>query len=83
MFSEGVHSHLRFCLDHLSCVEMGPFSFIYSWVNRELRWVGDDSYVIFGQKFSGEKLSARQYVVMQEPVLLSSKFWAKSSHIFT
>jgi hypothetical protein len=44
--------------------------------------VGDDSHV-FGQKFPGEKGSLRQSVVMmQQPVLLSPKFRAKSSHNF-
>jgi hypothetical protein len=44
---------------------------------------GDDSHVVFGQKFPGEKGSKRRcVVVMQQPVLLLPKFWAKSSHIF-
>jgi hypothetical protein len=38
----------------------------------------------FGQIFPGEKGSVkRSIVVMQQPVLLSPKFGAKSSHIFT
>jgi hypothetical protein len=46
--------------------------------------VGDDSHVVFGQKFTGEKESVRRcVVVMQQLVLLSSKFGAKSLHIFT
>jgi hypothetical protein len=45
---------------------------------------GNDSRVIVGQKFPSEKESVRWcVVVMQQPVLLSPKFWAKSSHIFT
>jgi hypothetical protein len=45
---------------------------------------GDESHVFFGKKFPGEKGSVgRCVVVMQQPVLLSSKFGAKSSHIFT
>jgi hypothetical protein len=45
--------------------------------------VGDDSHV-FGQKFHGEKGSARRcVVVMQQSVLLPLKFGAKSSHILT
>jgi hypothetical protein len=47
--------------------------------------VGDDNYVIFGKKkIPGEKGSVRRCVVMmQQPVPLSPKFGAKSSHIFT
>jgi hypothetical protein len=44
---------------------------------------GDDSHVVFGQKFPGEKGSEKRCVVMmQQPVLLSPKFRAKSLHIF-
>jgi hypothetical protein len=43
---------------------------------------GDDSHVS-GKKFSGEKGSERQCIVMmQQPVLLLQKFEAKSLHIF-
>jgi hypothetical protein len=38
-----------------------------------------NSHVNFGQKFPGEKESV---VAMQQPVLLTPKFGAKSSHIF-
>jgi hypothetical protein len=45
---------------------------------------GDDSHVVFGQKFPGEKGSVRWYIVMlQQPVLLSLKFGTNSSHILT
>jgi hypothetical protein len=44
---------------------------------------GDDSHVVFGKEFPGEKGSARWcIVVMQQPVLLSPKFVMKASHIF-
>jgi hypothetical protein len=47
-------------------------------------WVADDSYVVLGKRFHGEKGSVRRWVVvMQLPVLLPPKFGAKSSHIFT
>jgi hypothetical protein len=36
-----------------------------------------------GKKFPGEKGSVLRCVVMQQPDLLSPKFGAKSSHIFT
>jgi hypothetical protein len=39
---------------------------------------GDDSQVLYGQKFPGEKGSVtRCIVVMQQPVLLSPKLGAK------
>jgi hypothetical protein len=42
--------------------------------------VGDDSRVVFGQKFPGEKESVRWCIVVnKQPVLLLPK----SSHIFT
>jgi hypothetical protein len=44
---------------------------------------GGDSHAVFGKKFPGKKGSVRRcIVVMQQPVLLSPKFGAKSSHIF-
>jgi hypothetical protein len=46
--------------------------------------VGDDSHVVFVQKFPDEEGSVRSCVVMrQQPVLLSPKFGMKSSYIFT
>jgi hypothetical protein len=51
---------------------------------RKVGWVGEDSCVVFGQKFPGEKGSVRRFiVVMQQQVILSPKFGAKSWHIFT
>jgi hypothetical protein len=50
---------------------------------RKAGWAGDDSHVVFGQKFPGKKGSVRWCIVMmQQPVLLSPKFRAKTSHIF-
>jgi hypothetical protein len=54
-----------------------PFSFIFNREDRKGGWVGDDSHV-FSQKCPGEKGSVRRCVVMQQPVLLSPKFEAKS-----
>jgi hypothetical protein len=55
----------------------------FNWGNRKVRWVGDDSHV-FGKEFPDEKGSVGQCIaVMQQPVLLSPKVGAKSSHIFT
>jgi hypothetical protein len=54
---------------------------MFSRGNRKVQWVGDDSHVVFGKKFCGEKGSVRQRVVMmQQLVLLSPKFGEKSSH---
>jgi hypothetical protein len=44
---------------------------------------GDESHVVFSQKFPGDKGSVKRCVVtMQQPVLSSPNFAAKSSHIF-
>jgi hypothetical protein len=41
---------------------------------------GDDSHIVFDQEFNGEKGSVRRCVfVIQQPVLLSPMFGAKSS----
>jgi hypothetical protein len=43
--------------------------------------VGNDSHVVFGQKFPAEKGSVRWSIVMiQQPVLLSPEFRVKSFH---
>jgi hypothetical protein len=39
---------------------------------REVRWVGDGSHVVFGKKLPGEKGSVRWcFVLIQQPVLCS------------
>jgi hypothetical protein len=49
VFCEGVQHHLRFYLDHLSCVKMAAFQFYHqSGKQRKVRWVGGDSCVVFG-----------------------------------
>jgi hypothetical protein len=83
MFSEGAQHRLQFCLDRLICVKMLAFSFSFKWGNRKVGWVRDDSHVVFGQKFRGEKGNVGWCVaVMQQPVLLLPKFETESSHIF-
>jgi hypothetical protein len=58
--------------------------YLQSGEQRKVGWLGDDSHVVFGQKFPGEKGSLRRCVVMmQQPLLLLQRFGAKSSHIFT
>jgi hypothetical protein len=49
-------------------------------ISEKSRVDGDDSHIVFGQKIPDEKGNVRQCVVaMQQPVLLSPKFGAKSS----
>jgi hypothetical protein len=61
-----------------------PFCFIFNRGTEKVRWVGDESHVVFGQIFPGEKGTVRScVVVMQQRVLLSPKSGVKTSHIFT
>jgi hypothetical protein len=63
------------------------FSYIFDRRERERKvgWVEDDSQTVLGKTFhGGKKGSVRRFVVMmQQPVLISPKFGAKSSQIFT
>jgi hypothetical protein len=60
-----------------------PFSFIFNGETEKIGVGGEQQSCCFGKKFHCEKGSVRQcIVVMQKPVLLSSKFGVKSSHIF-
>jgi hypothetical protein len=60
LFSEGIEHRLQFCLDHLNYVKKVAFQFfLQSGKQRKVEFVGDDSHVIFGQKFSGEKGSVK------------------------
>jgi hypothetical protein len=60
----------------------GPFSFIFSRGKRKSRMGWDDSNVVFGKEFPGENKEKR-CIVMQQPVILITKFGAKYSRIFT
>jgi hypothetical protein len=62
-----------------------PFTFTFNWGNRKVGWMEDDSHVVFGQKFPGEKGSVRLCIsMMQQSVVLSPEFWDRVfSHIFT
>jgi hypothetical protein len=61
-----------------SVVKMAAFQFhLQSGKQRKVGWVGDDCHVDFGQKFPCEEGSVRRCDVM------SQKFGANSSHIFT
>jgi hypothetical protein len=82
---EGVQHRQRLCLDRINCVKMAAFQFYFQLgKQRKAGRVRDDSHVAFDLKFPGGKGSVRACVVlMQELVLLSSKFGAKSSNIFT
>jgi hypothetical protein len=62
----------------------GKLSVYLQWENRKVGWVGDNSHVVFGKRFSGENASVRRWtVVTQQLALLLLKFGTKSSHIFT
>jgi hypothetical protein len=51
---------------------------------RGVRWVGDDSHFLFRQKLLGENGGVRRgFVMVKQPGLLSPKFGATSSHVFT
>jgi hypothetical protein len=83
---ECVQHRLRFWLDHLICVKMSTFQFyVQSGKQGKIGCVGGvHSCCILVKKFPGEKGSVmRCFVVMLQPVRLSPKFGAKSSHIFT
>jgi hypothetical protein len=59
-----------------------PFNFIFNRGNRKVGQVGDDSHVVFGQKFPGVKGSVRWCVVVMKQPVLSPKFGMKSSQMF-
>jgi hypothetical protein len=66
------------------CQNGGLQFYLHSRKQRTVEWVEDGSRVSFGQKFPGEEGSVRlSVVVMQQLVLLSSKFGSKSLHTFT
>jgi hypothetical protein len=59
-----------------------PFTFILNWETERYGGWGT-TVIVFSKKFPGEKGSVRRYIVaMRQPVLLSPKFGAKSSHTF-
>jgi hypothetical protein len=78
-FFEGIQHRLPFCLDHLHCDKMGPFSFIFNQGNRKEGWVGMTVMVLLVKNSLVEK----EVAAMQKPVLFSPTFREKSSHIFT
>jgi hypothetical protein len=62
----------------------GTGAAIWSKSNFESTGHHHDSHIVFVKKFPGEKGSVRRnVVVMQQPVVLSPNFGAKSSHIST
>jgi hypothetical protein len=82
VFCEGVQHHLLFSLDHFNRVKMAEFQFyLQSGKQRKVGWVGDDSHIVFGQKFPGEEGSVRQCIVMQLLDLDSPKVGGESSNI--
>jgi hypothetical protein len=73
VFFEDVQHRYRFRLDHHNCIKMVAFQF-YRQSEKQKK-----------KKYGGVKNESvrRRTVVMQQPVLLSPEFGAKSSHIFT
>jgi hypothetical protein len=56
VFCEGVQHRLQFCLNHFSCIKMEAFQFyLQLGKQRKVGLVGDDSHVVLGQIFPGEK----------------------------
>jgi hypothetical protein len=84
MFCEAVQHRLRFCLGHFNCVKMATTTNkSRKGQVRQVGWVGDESHVVSGQGFPGEKVLVKRFVVMmQQSVPLSPMLGAKSSHIF-
>jgi hypothetical protein len=65
VFCEGVQHRPRFCLDHHICVKMAAFQFyLQLGKQRKVGWVGDESHIVFGQIFPGEKGSVTWCVVV-------------------
>jgi hypothetical protein len=86
MFCEGVQHHLQFCFSHIISVKTADFQFLSSIREREkVGWMGDDSYVVFDQKFPGEKGSVTVHYcdATASSLTLLPKFRVKSLHIFT
>jgi hypothetical protein len=88
VFCEDVQCHLQFCLSYLSCVKATVSSIMETekslrGPSQASRVVGNDSHVVFGNKFPGEKESVKWCVVVMQQVVVSlSKFRAKSLHVF-
>jgi hypothetical protein len=81
----GVQHRLWFYLDHLNCVKMAAFQlYLQSWKQWKLGWVGDDSRVVFGQKFPGEKGSdatASCFVASNNPGQVRPRYVRNPMHI--
>jgi hypothetical protein len=93
VFCEGVQHRLQVCLDHLSCIEVTAFQF-YLQPGKQRKvaegqvWrLGglEVTVMLFFVKNSLVKKGSvkRCVVVMQQLVLLSPEFVAKSLYIFT
>jgi hypothetical protein len=82
MFPEAVQHRLGFCLDHVSC-QNGVLSVLSSIGETEKSRVGgDDSHVVFGHKFPGEKGSVRLCCHDATASSFVTKVCGESSHIF-
>jgi hypothetical protein len=88
VFFEGVQHRLRLRLDHVSYVKMAASSFRVTENSHgamSSEWVGwgTAAMLLLVKEIPGRKGSVKwRVVVLQQPVMLSPKFSAKSSHIF-
>jgi hypothetical protein len=85
MFCEDAHHRLQFCVGHLNCIKMVVFQFnLLSGKQRKVGWVRNDSHVVFGKKFPGEKGSVKQCIVMmQQSVSFVAKVrWEVVAHFY-
>jgi hypothetical protein len=65
------------------CVNMAAFPFyLHLGKQRKVGWVGNDSHVVFGQKFPGEKGSGDSVLSWCNNQFLCSQSSWQSSHIF-
>jgi hypothetical protein len=80
---EDVQHRLRFSLDHHKSVKMAVVQFYIQW-GKQRKLARINVRRIFGEKLASEEgRVSRCVVVLQQSVLLSPKFGAKSSHIST
>jgi hypothetical protein len=88
LFCDSVQHCLKFCLDRLNCfkmvaIQLGKQRKVVGEQVWRVGWVGMGVIWFLVQKFPGQKGSVKWCaVMMQQPVLLSPKFWAESLHIF-
>jgi hypothetical protein len=68
---------LRFCLNLHKCVMTVFIFYLQSGKRRKVGWVGDDSHVVFGKKFPGEKGSEMVHCHNAIASSLVTKVWGE------